>query len=598
MLPTPSSLKVTSAAHHSINLQWHYERRDVEFVVNVFYSDGSFVKDQVVRGTSATVEGLAPSTNYQFSVKAAKALPHGQRANSADSERVTARTQELALPTPANLRATSGGQDHINLAWQYERDDVEFVVNVFYSDGSFVKDQVVRGTSATVEGLAPSTSYQFSVKAAKALSHGQRANSADSERVTARTQGTPPAQPPRPPTTTTPAPRPPTTHTTPPPQPAPPTSPPPTPAAPSVGDRCRSEGLCVCPPPHQHVCAPCDMINTCSKIADDGVCSTEPPAGSAGMTVSVLSCGSQQPILNVEGVLRANGGVKCDSGKVPAHTVALVECWGSITVLVECQTDGTWRPYGDHQSHAPSDSHLCQFEYVNSPLCGHRPPFQDAGGVAVFPRPLPHWPWLAGLFLLESYICTATIISRQFLLTAAHCVTRYPPPLVRLEEPITYSYHVYPALAATFNRTSLRYSWDLLPQGPDSRCHAPHDDCASSIDLDEDQFCATDSACPMGPPFRQNRGNFRAQKVFGCPYLVNVGNDAVEQWVVAGLISSSYSLTSCARPVTICTSLAAFWPWISKCKTKGKRNCWENGAIFWESSLRQQLVMDNMLRPV
>lgn len=342
------------------------------------------------------------------------------------------------------------------------------------------------------------------------------------------------------------------------------------------------------------------------------------------MTVSVLSCGSKQHAVNVEGILRANGGVKCDSGgKVPAHTVALVECWGSITVLVECQTDGTWRPYGNHQSHAPSHSHLCQFENVNSPLCGHRPLFQDVGGVAAFPRPLPHWPWLAGLFLLESYICTATIISRQFLLTAAHCVTRtqetsketvdvrnlrvqhldskglvikrfaksihvspefragirpsHDVALVRLEEPITYSYHVYPAClniegfphhtkAATFNRTSLRYNWDLLPQGPDSRCHAPHDDCAASIDLDEDQFCATDI----------ESGQFLAEGSSGGPYLVNVGNDVVEQWVVAGLISSSYSLTSCARPVTICTSLAEFWPWISRCVQQqegGGGNC-------------------------
>lgn len=64
----------------------------MHFLVKV-YSDGQFIKDQVVKDTSVQVNDLSPSSQYTFTVTAVKALPRGRQQTSQPSNQVPAHTQ-------------------------------------------------------------------------------------------------------------------------------------------------------------------------------------------------------------------------------------------------------------------------------------------------------------------------------------------------------------------------------------------------------------------------------------------------------------------------------------------------------------------------
>ncbi|KAK8733796.1 hypothetical protein OTU49_006485, partial [Cherax quadricarinatus] len=190
VMPKPSNLRVLTTNSEYIDIDWQFDgdQRDVEYTVKVFYSSGELAKEQGSRVASARVGELAPSTDYTVSVMAFKALPRGRRANSPDSDPVSVRTQDVVIPKPSNLRVLTTNSEYIDIDWQYGEGGVEFLVNVYYSGEQFAKDQLARGTSARVGGLAPGTDYTLKVKAFKALPHGRRAYSAESEPVSATTQ--------------------------------------------------------------------------------------------------------------------------------------------------------------------------------------------------------------------------------------------------------------------------------------------------------------------------------------------------------------------------------------------------------------------------
>nr|XP_053637593.1 uncharacterized protein LOC128692434 isoform X2 [Cherax quadricarinatus] len=627
---TPANLRVVSIGQDYVDLEWQYGEEGVEFLVNVYYSGEQFAKDQFARGTSARVGGLAPGTDYTLRVKAFKALPHARRAYSAESEPVSATTQDVVIPKPSNLRVLTTNSEYIDIDWQFDGDqrDVEYTVKVFYSSGVLAKEQGSRVASARVGELAPSTDYTVSVMAFKALPRGRRANSPDSDPVSVRTQGTSPpvtpptrpTTPPPPPTRPTTPPPPPTRPTTPPPPPTRPTTPPPpstrptTPPPPTPAG-C-GEGLCSCPSPNERFCVFCQSMETCNNLDKEEACSVVPERNDINMTVSVLSCGFQI-IVNVEGIVRENGGLVCGTSKgVPVETVVMAECWGSVTLLAQCRPDGMWHPYGKNQGQAPSTQHLCQDNIVNSPVCGKRPRYRSLGASNPLNRKQqPQWPWLAAVIINGNHGCTATVITHDYVLSAAHCLTRsqassqavnaedirvqhiqtngqlvtsyissvhlfpdYKPgrrpsndvSLLRLKNAITFSYHIQPACvltqdfpgektAVTFKHQSGDYNWDVILQQHDSRCDSAHSACSRATNIDSNQFCANDIVSER----------FLEEGSSGGPYLVNVGTRAQDQWVVAGLVTF-HTQDTCGKPLTIFTSLVNFWPWISQCVHEGK----------------------------
>ncbi|MFE9747424.1 fibronectin type III domain-containing protein [Saccharothrix saharensis] len=185
---TPANPRATGASASSIGLAWDASTDNVGVTGYEVYNGTTLAT--TVEGTTATVDGLAPDTEYSFTVVAKDAA--GNR--SAASPAVTART-ETAPDTegpaaPAGLAVSGVTQSSVTLGWTASTDNVGVTGYEVYNGTALAA--TVEGTTATVDGLAPDTEYSFTVVAKDAA--GNR--SAASPAVTARTEATPDTQAP------------------------------------------------------------------------------------------------------------------------------------------------------------------------------------------------------------------------------------------------------------------------------------------------------------------------------------------------------------------------------------------------------------------
>ncbi|MGI8332980.1 DUF6801 domain-containing protein [Actinomadura scrupuli] len=182
----PGKPSGTSAADgKSVALTWAASTDNVG-VTGYEVFDGSGAKVADATGTSATVSGLTPDTDYTYSVKAKDAAGN----TSAASESVTVHTTatgpgpDTTAPTapgkPSGTSAADGKS--VALTWAASTDNVGVTGYEVY-DGSGAKVADATGTSATVSGLTPDTDYTYSVKAKDAAGN----TSAASESVTVHT---------------------------------------------------------------------------------------------------------------------------------------------------------------------------------------------------------------------------------------------------------------------------------------------------------------------------------------------------------------------------------------------------------------------------
>ncbi|MFD4673965.1 cellulase family glycosylhydrolase [Lentzea sp. NPDC058450] len=171
----PGNLRSTGSTSSSVSLAWDAATDNVG-VTGYVLSNG-----QSVSGTSHTVTGLSPDTEYTFSVQARDAAGN----TSGASESVTVRTQpgggggDTEAPSvPGNLRSTGTTSSSISLAWNASTDNVG-VTGYTLSNG-----QSVSSTTVTVTGLTANTDYTFTVRARDAAGN----QSGASNSVTVRTQ--------------------------------------------------------------------------------------------------------------------------------------------------------------------------------------------------------------------------------------------------------------------------------------------------------------------------------------------------------------------------------------------------------------------------
>ncbi|WP_374205762.1 glycosyl hydrolase family 18 protein [Crossiella sp. S99.2] len=117
-----------------------------------------------VTGTSGTVAGLTPNTDYSFTVKARDTRGNLSPASAAVTVRTNNPGDDTQPPTvPGNPRSTGKTSTSVALAWNASTDNSGIANYDIYRDGVYAA--TVSGTSSTVDGLSPSTAYRFTVRA-------------------------------------------------------------------------------------------------------------------------------------------------------------------------------------------------------------------------------------------------------------------------------------------------------------------------------------------------------------------------------------------------------------------------------------------------
>jgi chitodextrinase len=173
----PGNVRSSGATDSSVSLAWDASTDNVGVTGYDVFNGAT--KATSVTGTSATVSGLTPDTSFTFTVKARDAAGNSSPASNA----VTVKTQPGQAQPPAaptNLRSTGVTQNSVSLAWTASTSSGVAGYDVF---NGATKATSVTGTTATVSGLTPDTSYTFTVKARDAAGNSSTASNA----ITAKT---------------------------------------------------------------------------------------------------------------------------------------------------------------------------------------------------------------------------------------------------------------------------------------------------------------------------------------------------------------------------------------------------------------------------
>lgn len=159
----PTGLAATGKTTKTVTLGWQAAAGGDFPVVGYEVYNGT-AKAASVTGTTATVTGLTPRTAYTFTVKA----KDGRGNLSAASGAVTVTTNDpgddTQAPTaPGDLRTTGKTSTTVSLAWSASTDNNAVAAYDIYRGTTLATS--VTGTTATVTGLAPVTTYSFTVRA-------------------------------------------------------------------------------------------------------------------------------------------------------------------------------------------------------------------------------------------------------------------------------------------------------------------------------------------------------------------------------------------------------------------------------------------------
>ncbi|WP_195575193.1 fibronectin type III domain-containing protein [Paenibacillus sp. 1001270B_150601_E10] len=159
---TPTNVTVTSKTSSSINLSWTASMDNVGVTgYTVFYGNQSID----VTSANAAITNLTPDTTYVITVKAKDAKGN----QSAASAPLTVKTDpantggdQTAPTAPSNLQATAKTATSVSISWTASTDNVGVTgYTVSYGSNSIQSTS----TTATINGLSPSTSYTFTVTA-------------------------------------------------------------------------------------------------------------------------------------------------------------------------------------------------------------------------------------------------------------------------------------------------------------------------------------------------------------------------------------------------------------------------------------------------
>ena len=164
-VPTaPTNLAVTGTTSNTVSLSWSAATDNIAVTSYDIYMNGVLKSSFSSANLSATISGLAASTTYSFYVVAKDAAVNSSPASNAVTGTTTVLIPDTQNPTAAtNLAVTGSSSSTISLSWSSSTDNIGVTSYDVFVNAIF--KTTVSGTTAIVNGLAPTTTYSFYVVA-------------------------------------------------------------------------------------------------------------------------------------------------------------------------------------------------------------------------------------------------------------------------------------------------------------------------------------------------------------------------------------------------------------------------------------------------
>lgn len=170
----PGNLRVTGTTTSGVSLAWDASTAATACTLQGYkiYRNGTLIT--TAPGTSYSDTGLAPNTTYSYTIAAVDTSSH----TSAQTAAVTGTTgADSAAPSvPTNLRSTMTTANSVALAWNASTDNTGVTAYDVFRNGTKVGSPTT--TAFTDSGLAPNTTYSYTVKARDAAGNSSAASSA------------------------------------------------------------------------------------------------------------------------------------------------------------------------------------------------------------------------------------------------------------------------------------------------------------------------------------------------------------------------------------------------------------------------------------
>lgn len=177
--PTAPVLSARAVSQTQIELSWSAPKAERGISSYEVYQDGGKIKS--VKGTSLTAVGLAPNTNYCFTVIAYDMDRRASPSSNSACAKTLPAPIDMPPSAPTGLKAEAVSQTEIGLTWNPSKDDKGVEGYNIYHRGALIRTS--RTTNASHTRLTPDTKYCYTVTAFDASGN----ESLPSEEACART---------------------------------------------------------------------------------------------------------------------------------------------------------------------------------------------------------------------------------------------------------------------------------------------------------------------------------------------------------------------------------------------------------------------------
>ncbi|MEU9097705.1 fibronectin type III domain-containing protein [Streptomyces sp. NPDC048361] len=190
----PGAVTAQASSATSVHVMWHRSTDDKAVTGYEIRRDGTTVKRVPATLSMIDVDGLAASTAYRFTVRAADAAGNLSAPSAPAAVTTPAATPDDKRPptAPAHLTGRADGTGGADLSWGRSSDDVGVTAYDVYQEGVRIHSVGGAVTSARLTGLQPGTVYTFTVRARDAADNASQ-DSGAVDITTVAAPGAPPS---------------------------------------------------------------------------------------------------------------------------------------------------------------------------------------------------------------------------------------------------------------------------------------------------------------------------------------------------------------------------------------------------------------------